>query len=100
MLLDYDSVISIIVPDVGCIEKMRQDPDFLNKFIPDHFNFADMSRSRLVYTAIHFETNAYTEIFLKGVLLDGLSIITSNRIHEYRAVFTANGHDVLISMMK
>ncbi|KAI3553818.1 hypothetical protein CABS03_09433 [Colletotrichum abscissum] len=48
MLLDYDSVISIIVPNIGCIEKMRDDPDFLGKFIPDHFNFADMSRSRCV----------------------------------------------------
>lgn len=46
MLLDYDSVISIIVPDVECIEKMREDPDFMNKFIPDHFQFAEMSRSR------------------------------------------------------
>ncbi|TID07354.1 putative decarboxylase tpcK [Colletotrichum higginsianum] len=48
MLLDYDTVISIIVPDIGCIEKMRKDPDFLDKFIPDHFNFADMNRSRCV----------------------------------------------------
>ncbi|TEA13305.1 Dehydratase aurZ [Colletotrichum sidae] len=46
MLLDYDSVISMIVPDIECIEKMREDADFMNKFIPDHFNFADMSRSR------------------------------------------------------
>lgn len=46
VLLDYDSVISIIVPDVECIEKMREDPEFMSKFIPDHFNFADMSRSR------------------------------------------------------
>ncbi|KAJ0344273.1 hypothetical protein COL154_010351 [Colletotrichum chrysophilum] len=46
MLLDYDSVISMIVPNIECIEKMREDPDFMQKFIPDHFNFADMSRSR------------------------------------------------------
>ncbi|KAF3799963.1 Gibberellin cluster GA4 desaturase [Colletotrichum gloeosporioides] len=48
MLLDYDSVISMIVPNIECIEKMREDPDFMKKFIPDHFNFADMSRSRCI----------------------------------------------------
>lgn len=46
--LDYDTVISMIVPNIECIEKMRQDPDFLYKFIPDHFNFADMTQSRWV----------------------------------------------------
>ncbi|KAK7701562.1 hypothetical protein SLS64_010309 [Diaporthe eres] len=45
-VLDYDTVISMIVPNIECIEKMRQDPDFLYKFIPDHFNFADMTQSR------------------------------------------------------
>lgn len=44
--MDYDTVISMILPNIECIEKMRQDPDFLYKFIPDHFNFADMTQSR------------------------------------------------------
>ncbi|KAG8160847.1 hypothetical protein KVR01_009111 [Diaporthe batatas] len=48
MLLDYDTVISMITPNIECIEKMRQDPDFLVKFIPDHFNFADMTQSRCI----------------------------------------------------
>ncbi|KAF4434830.1 conidial pigment polyketide synthase alb1 [Fusarium austroafricanum] len=48
LLLDYDTIISMIAPDVRCIEMMREDPDFLGKFIPDHFKFADMSRSRCI----------------------------------------------------
>ncbi|QBZ62890.1 hypothetical protein PoMZ_11779 [Pyricularia oryzae] len=58
MLLDYDSVISIIVPDVECIEKMREDPEFTSKFIPDHFNFADMSRSRYTIKLYNAHTRA------------------------------------------
>lgn len=34
MLLEYDAVISMVVPSIETIEKMRQDPDFMSKFIP------------------------------------------------------------------
>lgn len=44
--MDYDTVISITLPDIECLERMRQDPEFLGRFIPDHFNFADMRQSR------------------------------------------------------
>ncbi|KAK4617974.1 Dehydratase CTB10 [Fulvia fulva] len=46
VLLPYDTVVSIVVPNVDCINRMRSDPDFLSKYMPDHDNFADMSRSR------------------------------------------------------
>lgn len=46
VLLPYDTVVSIVVPNVDCINRMRSDPDFLSKYMPDHDNFADLSRSR------------------------------------------------------
>lgn len=49
----------MIVPNIECIEKMRQDPDFLYKFIPDHFNFADMTQSRWVSSFSVFPTFRY-----------------------------------------
>jgi hypothetical protein len=45
-LLGFDTIVSIVVPGIECIDKMRNDPIFLEKYMPDHYNFADMSRTR------------------------------------------------------
>jgi len=47
-LLEFDTIISIVVPGIEWIDKMRNDPVFLEKYMPDHYNFADMSCTRYV----------------------------------------------------
>ena len=45
-LNDYDTMISIVAPSVENIKEMQKDPDFLGRFVPDHFNFADMGAGK------------------------------------------------------
>lgn len=42
----WDTVISIRFRDIEVVEKLRADPEFIQRFMPDHFNFADMTVSK------------------------------------------------------
>ncbi len=44
--LGYDCVFEMIVKDIESIQAMQKDGNFLKNCIPDHFNFADMSRCK------------------------------------------------------
>ena len=45
---DYDCIITAVFPDVQCFVRMKADPYFKEKVMPDHENFADTKRSRYV----------------------------------------------------
>ena len=49
-VLAYDTVFEMIVKDIESIQTMQKDEEFLRTTIPDHFNFADMTRSKYVVT--------------------------------------------------
>jgi len=44
---DYDSIIQVDFPDVENFVRMKQDPVYVEKVMPDHENFADTKRSRM-----------------------------------------------------
>ena len=48
---DYDCIINAVFPDVQCFVRMKQDPYYKAKVMPDHENFADTQRSRYGPTA-------------------------------------------------
>lgn len=45
-VLDFDCILEMFVKDIDCIQRMQQDEDFVKKCLPDHGNFADMSRCK------------------------------------------------------
>lgn len=45
-VLDYDCVLEMIVRDVDTVKRMQADEEFKEKCLPDHGNFADMSRCK------------------------------------------------------
>lgn len=45
-VLDYDCVLEMIVKDIDTVQRMQKDEEFVQKCLPDHGNFADMSRCK------------------------------------------------------
>ena len=45
---DYDCIIQVVFRDIKDFVRMKADPFFLEKVMPDHENFADTKRSRYV----------------------------------------------------
>lgn len=43
---DYDTIVSIMFPNIDCILRMKEDPEFKEKVEPDHHNFADLTTTR------------------------------------------------------
>ncbi|KAF2686476.1 hypothetical protein K458DRAFT_334211 [Lentithecium fluviatile CBS 122367] len=44
---DYDCIVQATFPDVDCFVRMKADPEYIAKCIPDHENFADTKRSKM-----------------------------------------------------
>lgn len=70
---DYDCIVSAVFPDVDNFVRMKADPYFKEKVMPDHENFADTKRSRYVAHALPF--NDQTRLMNTGCPLDGLRIM-------------------------
>jgi hypothetical protein len=43
---DYDCIVQATFPDVDCFVRMKADPVYIEKCIPDNANFADIKRSK------------------------------------------------------
>ena len=48
---DYDCIVTAVFPDVDNFVRMKADPFYKEKVMPDHENFADTKRSRYVACA-------------------------------------------------
>ena len=57
---DYDCIVSAVFPDVDNFVRMKADPYFKEKVMPDHENFADTKRSR--YVACAWPPNQYSRL--------------------------------------
>ena len=43
---DYDCIVNVVFPDVENFVRMKMDPYYIEKVLPDHENYADTARSR------------------------------------------------------
>lgn len=69
---DYDCIVTAVFPDVQNFVRMKADPFFIQRVMPDHENFADTKRSR--YGGIGISVTRLFELMHLGCLLDGLRI--------------------------
>jgi hypothetical protein len=68
---DYDCLVNIVFKDIEDFVRMKQDPYYIEKIMPDHENFADTKRSR--YVALAFHRCVSSDSFdYPGCLLAGL----------------------------
>jgi hypothetical protein len=64
-LLDFDCILEMLVPDVECVEKMQRDEAFIQEVLPDHFNFADMSRCKYALRSFSIPDASLTALILE-----------------------------------
>ena len=69
-LADYDCIVTAVFPDVDNFVRMKADPYFKEKAMPDHENFPDTKRSQYVAYAL----GDYTRLMHTECPLDGLRI--------------------------
>ena len=72
---DYDCIINAVFPDVQCFVRMKQDPYYKAKVMPDHENFADTQRSR--YGQHNAQSCKRVVLTYTECLLDGSKITFS-----------------------
>lgn len=69
---DYDCIVTAVFPDVDNFVRMKADPYYKEKVMPDHENFADTKRSR--YASYSLPSTEYTRLMHTGCPLDGSRI--------------------------
>ena len=46
---DYDCIVQATFPDIECFVRLKKDPEYIAKCVPDHERFADTKRSKYVF---------------------------------------------------
>ncbi|KFY00263.1 hypothetical protein O988_03420 [Pseudogymnoascus sp. VKM F-3808] len=46
-LADYDCIVTAVFRNIDDFVRMKQDPYYIDKVMPDHENFADTTRSKM-----------------------------------------------------